>query len=491
METNKKAGVLCPISALPSRFGIGDFGEYSRRFAKIVADNGYKIWQILPLNPLGYGHSPYQPFSSFALEELYVDLDDLFEKGLIEKAPSFHELEEKVLYEDIRLFKMPYLKQAFKAETEKGTSILNAFIETHSWVRDFALFMMNKRRNDMRSWDEWADRERNMIHSNCELTKEEQEGFDFEVWLQKTLYEQWDKLHSYCRSLGLKIVGDVPFYVGFDSADVWGNQKSFLLDPETKKPTFIAGVPPDYFSVTGQRWGNPIYDWDALQKDNFSFIINRLRLNCELYDIIRLDHFRAFDTFWKIPAACPTAIEGEWILAPGYAFFDTLLKLYPDMEIIAEDLGDLRPEVLTLRDHYSFPGMNVVEFTFHEAEIAHKEGFDKENMVAYLGTHDNDTMKGYFDKLPVSEQDAWREALSKKGLLQKDIVSSLINYTFELPAKYAIISIQDLLELGSEGRINVPGIIDEVNWTFRLTSLDNAANGISKFAPILKKTRRA
>jgi 4-alpha-glucanotransferase len=311
-----------------------------------------------------------------------------------------------------------------------------------------------------------------MISSHEPLTSEEVEASNYEIWLQKTLYSQWKKLHDYANSKGVRLIGDVPFYVGFDSCDVWANQDSFLLDPETKKPLWIAGVPPDYFSKTGQRWGNPIYNWDLLEKRDFSFIINRLKLNGELYDVIRLDHFRAFDTYWKIPASCPTAIEGSWVEAPGYKLFDLFFKKVPNLEIIAEDLGDLRPQVLTLRDHYNFPGMNVIEFTFFDAEIAKKPGYNRENMVAYLGTHDNDPLKSYYNKLDLQSQGDWDRALDIKKMPKGSINERLINYELSLQAKYAIFSIQDLLELGDESRLNKPGIIDDVNWTWRMLDYD-------------------
>ncbi|MCH4277997.1 MAG: 4-alpha-glucanotransferase [Bacilli bacterium] len=486
---NRCSGVLMPVSALPSRFGIGDFGEKSKEFVDILADSGFHLWQILPLNPLGYGHSPYQPFSSFALDELYADLDSLSAKGLIKKAPSYNEFASKVLYEDIRKFKEPYLKEAFSNEMKKDPNCLNSFVSSHPWVNDWSIFMMNKRRNDLRSWDNWSKEQQAMIEREKPLTAEEKVLSTYEVWLQKTLYEEWDALHSYANSKGIKIVGDVPFYVGYDSCDVWANQGCFLLDKKTKQPLWIAGVPPDYFSATGQRWGNPIYDWDELERRDFSFIINRLKLNGSLYDIIRLDHFRAFDTYWKIPASCPTAIEGSWIEAPGYKFFDTFLRKVPNLEIIAEDLGDLRPEVLTLRDHYNFPGMNVIEFTFFDAEIAHKNGYDRENMVAYLGTHDNQPLKAFYQALPLKDQSEWDRALDIRQFPKGNINERFINYEMSLKAKYAIFALQDILGLGDEARLNKPGIIDDVNWTWRMTDYSSLI-GLSKHLKSLNEQYR-
>lgn len=487
---NRLAGVLCPVSSLPSPYGVGDFGATSRHFIDLLSSHGFKAWQILPLNPLGYGHSPYQPFSSFALEELYVDLDALASKGLIEKPNPSFAASEKVDYEGLRLYKAPYLKRAYEEEMRRNPDCLDGFVSTHNWVKGWSLFMMNKRRNNMQEWSLWSKELQDMILHVDEVKEADKHDRDYEIWLQKTLYEQWDALHNYARDHHVLIIGDVPFYVGFDSCDVWASQDSFLLDPSTKEPLWIAGVPPDYFSKTGQRWGNPIYNWDLLEKRDFSFIINRLVLNSAIYDVIRLDHFRAFDTYWKIPASCPTAIDGKWIEAPGYKLFDILLKEHSDVNIIAEDLGDLRPQVLVLRDHYNFPGMNVIEFTFHDAEIVHKPGYDKTNMVAYLGTHDNDPFKGYFEKLPSDEQKQWLQALSNHGLDAGSVNERILNYALSLPASYAIFALQDLLELGSESRLNVPGIIDEKNWTWRLCDYAPFEQRLSHLQDLLRKYNR-
>lgn len=486
----RSSGVLCPVSALPSPYGIGDFGKESRGFVDLLADAGFKLWQILPLNPLGYGHSPYQPFSSFAIEELYVDLKALHEQGLCPEAPEYNREAPKVEYEAIRAYKEPYLHEAFENAMKKNPHCLDLFKKSHPWVIAWSYFMMNKRRNAMQSWEKWPLEQKEMIHSTRPLNEEEKKLSTYEIWLQKTLYEEWASLKDYANKKGIRLIGDVPFYVGYDSCDVWANQDTFLLDPKSKEPVWIAGVPPDYFSKTGQRWGNPIYDWAKLEKENFAFIINRLRLNGELYDVIRLDHFRAFDTYWKIPASCPTAVEGAWIEAPGYKLFDIFFKEVTNLEIIAEDLGDLRPEVLVLRDHYNFPGMNVIEFTFHDAEIAHKPGYDKENMVAYLGTHDNDPLKSYFSLLAKEEQGAWNKALDAKHIDGADINEKMVAYELSLNAKYAIFALQDLLDLGAESRLNKPGIIDDVNWTWRIKDYDAFKKLVEHFKSLNEKYHR-
>ncbi|MCR4562000.1 MAG: 4-alpha-glucanotransferase, partial [Bacilli bacterium] len=257
----RQSGVLMPISALPNRFGCGDFGKKAREFVDILEKGGFKIWQILPLNPLGYGHSPYQPFSSFAIEELYVDLDALHARGLIGRVKSFKGDGKKVYFEEIRDYKARYLRLAYLHEMRKSPRCLSKFKKEHPWVESWSLFMLNKRRNNLQSWTLWSKKQQEMIKHPKKLTKKEKAMAEYEIWLQKTLYEQWKQLKKYANEKGIRIVGDVPFYVGFDSCDVWANQKTFLLDPRTHEPTWIAGVPPDYFSATGQRWGNPIYNW--------------------------------------------------------------------------------------------------------------------------------------------------------------------------------------------------------------------------------------
>jgi 4-alpha-glucanotransferase len=479
MALSRSSGLLLPVASLPGRHGIGSFNAEAYHFVDLLAAGGFKLWQILPLNPLGYGHSPYQPFSSFAFDDLYIDLDALTEEGYLEAVPPFHQDSDKILYEEVKAYKDHFLRLAYDAQMAKQPHCLEAFVLANPWVKDWAAFILYKKRNSMASWDTWPLAMQDWIKTRPAFLKNDLYDYNYEIWLQMTLYRQWDKLHSYANSKGISIIGDIPFYVGFDSCDVWANQSTFLLDQLTHQPSFIAGVPPDYFSKTGQRWGNPIYNWDLLAKTDFAFLENRILGNAKIYDIVRLDHFRAFDTFWKIPSSCPTAIDGQWIEAPGYAFFDSLLAKKPELKakIIAEDLGDLRPQVLTLRDHYDFPGMNVIEFTFTDAEVVHKAGVDwnKENSVCYLGTHDNDMMKGFYEKLDEGNKRSWNDALNRLGFTNGTINERFIAYALSKKAGYAIFALQDILELGSEARINVPGIVDNINWTWRLLSFDRFA----------------
>ena len=493
MKKERKTGVLLPIASLPSTVGIGDFGKEAYKFVDLLEKGGFKLWQILPLNPLGYGHSPYQPFSSFAIDELYADLDELSERGDFPFAGRNYPYEEKIHYEEVREFKQKYLRASFEVEFKKDPSCIDEFIKSHPFVKTWALFMMFKREYP-NSWDTWPKKYKEFLEKESEIPASKMKDYNYEIWLQMTLYRQWDKLHAYANSKGIQIIGDIPFYVGYDSVDVWANQDQFLLHAKTKEPTFIAGVPPDYFSATGQRWGNPIYDWEKMEKDGFKFIKNRIVENAKLYDIIRLDHFRAFDTYWKVPAECETAIDGEWIEAPGYKLFNSLFKEHPELKdaIIAEDLGDLRDEVLELRDHYKFPGMNVVEFTFHDAEVTKEQHdvWDKENSVVYLGTHDNDTMLSHFYNLPDDEQGEWVNALGNLGFNEGTMVSRLIKYALSKKAIFAVFAMQDLLELDTNTRLNVPGVVDDVNWTWKLVDFNHFERKLDEFKELIKEFKR-
>ena len=467
MNLERQAGILLSITSLPSRFGVGDFGAPAYEFIDLLSDTHIVYWQILPLNPIGYGGSPYQPYSSYALDEQFIDLDELVRKGLLTKVKPFNKDAERVDYNACRAYKLPLLEKAYRKQMRKSPNCLRRFIRENPWVKDYGVFNMFKRKFNS-SWDAWPEYAKEWIRTRSPLNEEEKYLVNFEIWMQMVAYRQWGKLHTYAARKGVKIIGDIPFYVGYDSCDVWAHQDMFLLDEVTHQAKWIAGVPPDYFSATGQRWGNPIYDWDKLEKTDFKFLLDRIAINANIYDVIRLDHFRAFDTYWKIPASCPTAIDGAWVEAPGYAFFDRLLALLPNIDIIAEDLGDLRPEVLVLRDHYNFPGMNTIHFTFDDCEINHKGDWNAVNQVCYLGTHDNDTTVGFISELPEYKRKQWDDILNGLGIHGDNLQQKLMQYLLAKPGKWAILTMQDILELPGEYRTNVPGVVDNFNWTYRM-----------------------
>jgi 4-alpha-glucanotransferase len=482
-KLKKKAGILMPVASLPGRHGCGTFGKEAYRFLDLSAEAGLSIWQILPLNPLGYGNSPYQPYSSYAMDDLYLSLDLLHEQGLIQrKVPSFHRHAGQIDYAAVRKFREPYLREAYRNFVPDHAYTVFAF---QGWLRNYAIFMTLRRKNGMKCWNEWPQEDRDLpLQEKADLKPYEDEIL-YQVFLQYELFLQWKNLKQYANDRGIEIMGDLPFYVGLDSADVWGSRENFLIDKDGH-PEFIAGVPPDYFSATGQRWGNPIYDWDYMKKDDFSFWIERLSYTERLFDMIRVDHFRAFDTYWKIPASCPTAVEGEWVEAPGYELFDDLFAKEPDLQIVAEDLGDLRAEVLELRDHYHFRGMRVIQFSFDPKGME----ADKTHLLVYTGTHDNEPIYAWYEHKTERERRAIRKWLYHHGYLRRSFCDNVIDYCFDSNADMVIIPMADYLHLGKEGRINTPGTVGTPNWMWRMQDLRPYAAKVRDIHRLLSKSGR-
>lgn len=467
MET-RVAGVLMPVASLPSRDGVGSFGAQAYAFVDMLAEMGMGIWQILPLNPLGYGNSPYQPFSSYAGDELYIDLGVLEREGYL--APGRRPYRHtgpvgRIDYAGAREYKQTWLKEAYQNFFVKSwyDPEFLAFREKE-WVYPYAVFMALKKQNGLRCWNEWPREQQDWILDGRYDLVPLRHEIRYQMFLQFMFYRQWMALKRYANSKNVKIMGDVPFYVGIDSVDVWSSRDDFLLDKETWKPEFVAGVPPDYFSATGQRWGNPIYNWERLEEKKFSFWVERLRYSSELYDIIRIDHFRAFDTYWKIVASCPTAVDGEWVEAPGDALFTELYRQLPDIRIVVEDLGDLRPEVLRLRDRFGLMGMNILEFTLPYPEQL------RERQLVYTGTHDNQTVKGWYDSLPAVEKAKVRKILAPYGPKGESTPKKMVRYTYACKAKMAIVPLYDLLGLDDTARLNMPSTVGSPNWEWRLRS---------------------
>lgn len=461
----KTAGILMPVASLPSRDGIGSFGKQAYKFVDILDQMGIRVWQILPLNPLGYGNSPYQPYSSYAGDEIYIDLDELTKDGFLEKARSPYVSSDnsgRIDYQSARAYKEAYLRKAYLVFREhKAADESFLLFQEQDWVYPYAVFMALKKQNGLHCWNEWPKAQQNWILDKKYDISHLEEEIDYQVFLQYVFYVQWTSLKAYANSKGISIMGDVPFYVGLDSLDVWSSREDFLLDEEYR-PRFVAGVPPDYFSVTGQRWGNPIYDWDNLEKKSFTFWVNRLKYSSKLYDIIRIDHFRAFDTYWKINAACETAVDGQWMEAPGYAFFDELYRQLPNIQIVVEDLGDIRPEVLQLRDHYDLMGMNVAEFS-----LPHTEEVPCHQLI-YTGTHDNQTVKGWYQALNGSEQKNIRRKLAKYSNPRESIAKKMVRFVYGSCAELAIIPAADILGLDDSARLNTPGTVGSPNWEWRM-----------------------
>lgn len=477
----RQTGILMPVSSLPSRTGIGELGSSAYQWIDMMKENGIKIWQILPLNPVGYGNSPYQPYSSYAGDELYISLDILKEEGLLTSLPeSFREKEKRVDYDAVRSFKIPYLKEAFERFREQKLDQEADYRQfaDQEWVKEYSVFRALKAANGGTCWNEWKEEDKNWPETRRQLTEEEREEAAFHVFLQYQFFRQWMKVKKAANDSGIRIMGDVPFYVGVDSVDVWGGKDNFLLDTDGR-PIFIAGVPPDYFSATGQRWGNPIYDWDYMKEHEYRFWQDRIGYSGKLFDIVRIDHFRAFDTYWKIPSTCPTAVEGEWIEAPGYEVLDILTEKLPDVELVAEDLGDLRPEVLTLKEHYHLKGMKILVFSIEtKGKYAYDSFHDTENMIIYTGTHDNDTLMEWYGNLNTAQKRKVRKFLKRQGCSQGSVKERLLHYTFKNKAEYAIVPMQDILGLGEEGHMNTPGTVGSPNWEWRLPDFHEAVEDL-------------
>lgn len=479
----RKAGVLMAVSSLPSDYGVGDFGESCYRFIRDLKKAGFKYWQILPLNPLGYGNSPYQAYSSKAMDDLYISLDELKKQGLLRKTKKFNATRKSVDFQAVREFKDLYYKEAF--ENFKADAKYQKFVR-QEWVQEYAVFMTLKKKNKMQIWNEWCEEEKNWIeHHEVDLMIDE-DNVNYELFLQYILFNQWMSVKKYANSMGIEIIGDIPIYVGIDSVDVWANKKCFLLDDQSH-PTFIAGVPPDYFSETGQRWGNPLYDWDYLKEHEFNFWQDRLEYNAKLYDSIRIDHFRAFDTYWKIPASCPTAIEGEWVEAPGYELFDLLRERLPKLKIIAEDLGNLRPEVLMLRDHYDFPGMEVIQFTFNPMTPYANE---KTNVVVYTGTHDNTTTLNWFNSQSSSFKRKTRVFFDTAGYHQQSITDKFMAFALNSKADTVILPMQDILNLNVKSRMNTPGSVGAPNWQWKLSDFKEFEKKLDTLSEMIYESKR-
>ena len=486
----RTSGILLAVSSLPSPYGIGDFGHEAYRFIDHMVETGTKLWQVLPLNPLGYGNSPYQPYSSKAMDELYLSLELLHEQGLIKKPKPFQADSVKVDYDAVRTYKTKYFQEAFK-QFQPNTAYAR-FLKENPWVEMYAIFVTFKELHQLQMWTTWQKEFKTYVKNRALDLTPYLPRIQYHQMIQFLLFQQFTLLKHYANQHGVLLVGDIPIYVGIDSIDVWMNQSQFMLTADGE-PTHIAGVPPDYFSKTGQRWGNPLYRWDVMEKDGFKFWIDRLRYNATLFDMIRIDHFRAFDTYWKIPSSCPTAVEGAWIEAPGYALFNTIRQALPNVKIIAEDLGDLRPEVLQLRDHFKLPGMKITQFEFpiypnHLGQLP-PAVLPKmaTHAIAYTGTHDNQTTMGWYELLkPISQKQLSELLKSYKGT----IAEKMVQFALFAQPDFAILPMQDLLSLSDDARMNTPGTIGSPNWEWKLKDFETFKTKIPMIQTWLKSSKR-
>lgn len=454
----KEAGILLPIFSLPNLDGIGSFGKEAYEMVDYVKACGFSYLQVLPLNALDRSYSPYQSITSFGGETAYIDLHQLVDLHLINHLEPVNFNGSHVEYKKVKDYKEPYFKEAF-AHFDSSCPIYGKYIEFKDqtwWLKEYCSFKVLYHLNNKTLWPEWT---------NFEVSEKE---WEYEAFKQFLFYEQWTKLKAYANSLNIQIIGDLPFYVGFNSEDVYNHREIFKLD-ENNQPSCVSGVPPDYFNPDGQRWNHPIYDWDKLKEENYCYWNEKIVAANQLYDIVRLDHFRAFDTFWQVDVHSIGAKDGKWIEAPGDEFFDQLLKQEKDLNIIVEDLGYLRQEVYDLKDKYQFKGMKILQFSFDEV-VNHQVN---ENCLLYTGTHDNNTLKG------------WLQNENREGSYW-----DYLRLALESEASLVIMPLQDLLGYDDMYRINMPGTEGDHNWTVRFTSFDDLKNNMASISKLLEETDR-
>jgi 4-alpha-glucanotransferase len=467
----RDAGVLLHPTSLPGRYGIGDLGDELIAFLDWAASAGFRVWQVLPLNPPGYGNSPYGCLSSFAGNPLLISpqrllQDNLLSADFVAEVPRLDD--EYVEFDRVCEIKFGILRGSWRRFASDATAeqhaAFDAFVAAEEeWLDDYALFMSIKEQHNGEPWWLW---EPALIHRDPAAMKDARESLanDVAFWkyAQFLFFHQWETVHDAARARGIRIMGDVPIYVAADSADVWGNQELFQLD-EQGNPTVVAGVPPDYFSKTGQRWGNPLYRWDAMRETGFRWWIARVRTNLRFADLIRLDHFRGFAAYWEIPAAEPTAIHGRWMPGPGVALFDALRTALGDLPLIAEDLGFITQDVHDLRRAIDVPGMKILQFAFGQNDSPHLPHRFEPKTVVYTGTHDNDTARGWFESAPEDELEAAMLYLGTGD----DVAWAFIRAAYTSVACTAIVPAQDILGLDSDARMNTPGKHHD-NWSWRM-----------------------
>ena len=475
----RASGILLPVFSLPSEYGIGCFSKEAYEFVDMLKKAGQSYWQILPLGPTGYGDSPYQSFSTFAGNPYFIDLAALAGEGLLTDAESreydSEEQDESIDYEKIYKTRFKVLKKAHERFRDRMAGwhhereAYERFISENAfWLDDYSLYMAVKDKNDGVSWNEWDAPLKNREEEALSEAREElAEEISFYKFQQYEFDRQWKKLHSYANEQGVKIIGDIPIYVAFDSADTWAAPQMFQFD-EDNEPTGVAGCPPDAFSATGQLWGNPLYDWEYHKNTGYEWWIRRIEHCLKLYDVVRIDHFRGFDEYYSIPYGETTAINGKWMPGPGMDLFRAIEEKLGRPEIIAEDLGFLTPSVLQLLKDSGFPGMKVLQFAFDARESSNYLPHTyPTNCVVYTGTHDNDTTRGWYHAVGKYARDFAKEYMCKPRMDEDTLAGDFICLAMGSVADLCVIPMQDYLGLGSEARINIPSTLGG-NWVWRM-----------------------
>jgi len=481
----RRSGILLHVASLPGIHGIGDLGDSAFEFVEFLAGSGQKIWQVLPLNPTGYGDYPYQCFAAFAGNPLFIDLVELREQGLLsasDLANAPHFPEDQVAYNRVIPFKQTLLHKAasafFTERTEDDRRTFDAFCQkSKEWLEEYALFMACKRVGNETAWVHW---DAGIRQRDPAVLKERRNKLSSELnyhrFVQYQFFRQWQKVRDRCRRHGISIMGDIPIYVAHDSADVWAHPELFRLD-EQGRPTAVAGVPPDYFSATGQLWGNPLYRWDVSASSGHRWWIDRCRASLEMFDLVRLDHFRGFEAYWEVPATASTAAEGKWVKGLGAEFFRVLQRELKELPFVAENLGVITPAVETLRNDFGFPGMSLLQFAFGkdpQGPSFRPHNYSRE-LVAYTGGHDNDTTVGWWTSTGAGESTRTEGDIRKEhdftraylGFQEDEEISWIfIRAVLASVANTAIVPLQDVLSLGTKARMNLPGTVSG-NWRWR------------------------
>ncbi len=473
MTFERSSGILLHPTSLPGPYGIGDIGPEAIKWIDFLSSAGCELWQILPLGPTGYGDSPYQCFSAFAGNPYLISPDLLIAEELLSPQdvdPHFPLHAGHVDFESVIPFKVDLLKKAFTHfKKHKPSQIKTDFDKFKSqeahWLDDFAMFMSIKELQENRPWVEWpASLRKRQQMALKTFVEEHRDDVERHAYWQYLFFKQWRQLRNHAEEKNVKIIGDIPIFVAHDSADVWSNPELFFLN-DAGQPTVVAGVPPDYFSPTGQRWGNPLYRWDVHSQDNYNWWIERFQAVFSLVDIVRLDHFRGFAGYWEIPADEETAVKGKWVTGPGAIFIEEVEKALGELPIIAEDLGEITPDVIELRDRFNLPGMKILVFAFDSnAENEFLPHNFTPNSVVYTGTHDNDTTMGWYKRADENIRHYARRYLAREG---NDIAWDLIRAAWASVSVFALAPMQDLLNLDNKARMNFPSTLGG-NWSWRM-----------------------
>jgi 4-alpha-glucanotransferase len=485
----RAVGVLLHPTSLPGAHGIGTLGGAANRFLDFLSRAGFRYWQVCPLGATGYGNSPYACFSAFAGNPYLIDLDPLVAAGLLnptELAPLAALSSDRVDFGGVWRHKWPVLFAAAERYHKKPVVLpygdYRQFCAKHAaWLEDYAYFLALKDHYSGKAWWDWPAEHRDFEKaSKSALRRTLAPKIAAHQFLQYLFFGQWQQLHQRAKGLGIQVIGDVPIFVAMDSADVWANPSLFLLDNSTRRPTFVAGVPPDYFSADGQLWGNPLYDWPAHQRTGYKWWLDRMTSTYELCDVVRIDHFRGFESYWAVPAGAKTARKGTWEAGPGLDFFRAIHKAFPSAKIIAEDLGVLTDEVLALRDATGLPGMAITQFAFGgDAANLYLPHNQVPNCVLYPGTHDNDTTRGWYSGTDEKTRDHVRRYFRISGT---EITWDFIRSAYASPCRLAVIALQDLLDLDSSARFNTPGRAEgNWEWRYRAEQLDSLERQASSY----------